>query len=78
MKNFLMIIREYLRQPDSVEAMAHSAGLLSVGVLLGALMPSKARKPIQAIAALGVMLTLIPVWSQLIKTACKKPYSRDL
>ena len=78
MKNLCMIIREYMKQTDTRGAAAHSLGWLSVGLILGSLMPAKAKKAVESMAALGILMSLMPIWVQIFQTIFQKPYTREL
>ena len=78
MKNLCMIIKEYMKQTDTRGAAEHSLGWLSVGLILGSVMPAKAKKTVESVAALGILLSLMPIWVQIFQTIFRKPYTRDL
>lgn len=78
MKNFLIIIKEYLMQSDTLRALARGLCIFCSGAFLGALLPKRFKKSIQSLAVLGITLSSLPLCRQMLHDFLKKPYSREL
>ena len=77
MKNLFAIANEYLRQSDWKNLALMKCGLLSLGVLIGVLVPSKAKRPVIMATVCVFILTYLPLAVKLFERIFRKPYSRN-
>lgn len=77
MKNLFAIANEYLRQSDWKNLALMKCCLLSLGVLIGVLVPSKAKRPVIMATVCVFILTYLPLAVKLFKRIFRKPYSRN-
>ncbi len=77
MKNLFFIANEYLEQSDWKDLTVIKLCLCSIGVMIGLLVPSKAKKTVMMTAVCVFVLTYLPLMLKLFKVVFHKPYSRD-
>lgn len=77
MKNLFAIANEYLRQSDWKNLALMKYCLLSLGVLIGVLVPSKAKRPVIMVTVCVFILTYLPLAVKLFERIFRKPYSRN-
>ena len=77
MKNLFAIANEYLCQSDWKNLALMKCCLLSLGVLIGVLVPSKAKRPVIMATVCVFILTYLPLAVKLFERIFRKPYSRD-
>ena len=77
MKNLFAIANDYLRLSDCKNWALINCCLLSRGVLIGVLVPSKAKRPVIMATVCVFILTYLPLAVKLFERIFRKPYSRN-
>ncbi len=77
MSNLFAIANEYLRQSDWKDLALIKFCLFSMGVLIGVLVPSRAKRPVIMVSVCVFVLTYLPLMIKLFQVIFRKPYSKD-
>jgi hypothetical protein len=77
MRNLFAIANEYLRQSDWKDLALIKFCLFSMGVLIGVLVPSRAKRPVIMASVCVFVLTYLPLMAKLFQIIFHRSYSKD-